>query len=454
MLRSLLCLVALAALAAPAIAQDRPPERVMRTYVPPEDLVSFQADVPLDRFLTTLEPLFERTVGKIAIDPNGRTAPIGVPIQGMHFMDAFNLVLRANNLTFRENERYFVLADAEALAESSVAGAAIRAGNLTGPVGTVRPVQPGLEGAIPNVTSATREIQINAILFEINASEARDKGINWDVLLASEELGLSTAAGDPSFVDVNQQSITVDTDPIFDLFGDVIQGPNNLQTATITNLIRYYERENVGRTLASPQVTVQSGEAGRIQIGTDFPYLTRDFAGNTITQFLQTGIIIDVTPTLFTETVTTGGVEQDLEFVHLAVGIERSSGRVSGGSLPIVDRTRSDTKIVLLDGEQTIIAGLSSTQRSYERRGIPGLKDLPGWFFGLRYIFGYEVSLDEERELVIVLEADVVDTLPERALRPVPDGELFERRREMVEEALRRAGDPDVEVDLEIERKR
>jgi type IV pilus assembly protein PilQ len=437
MLRTLLLLLLLSTAAASAGAQTQPSERVMRTYVPPEDLVSFQADVPLDRFLATLEPLFERETGKIVIDPEGLTSPIGVPIAGMHFMDAFNLVLRANRLTFRENERYFVLMPLPDETQA-LAGAAIATGEAPrGPAGIIRPGTQIAAGEVPLVSTATREVQINAILFEINASEARDKGVNWDVLLAAEDL-------DPG------GGFRVDVSEIVDLFGGTIEGPAEISTATLTTLLRYYEREGMGRTLASPQVSVQSGEQGRIQIGTDFPFQTRDFAGNTVTQFLQTGIIVDVTPTLFTERVEVGGQEQDLEFIHLDVGVERSSGRVSSGAIPIVDRTRSDTKIVLLDGEQTIIAGLSSTQSSYERRGIPILKDLPGWFFGLRYLFGYEVTLDEERELVIILQADVLDSLPDRANRPRPDGTLYDERRRQVEEALRRAGEP-ARVDLETQ---
>ncbi len=417
----------------------------MRTYVPPEDLVSFQSDVPMSRFLATLEPLFERETGKIVIDPDGSDTPIGVDISGMHFMDAFNLVLRTKGLTFRENERYFVLARSNADG-AAVAGASIASGRTQdGPAGLIRPSTQGGGGEAPLVTTATREIQINAILFEINATEARDKGVNWDVLLADD-----IAAGEGLTVDLAGATGARRTSDNRVNLGGVVSLPADLSASTLTNLIRFYERENLGRTLASPQVSVQSGEQGRIQIGTDFPYQTRDFAGNTVTQFLQTGIIVDVTPTMFTERVVMGGEERDLEFIHLDVGVERSSGRVATGSIPIVDRTRSDTKIVLLDGEQTIIAGLSSTQTSYERRGIPVLKDLPGWFFGLRYLFGYEVSLEEERELVIVLQADVLDTLPNRARSPKVDGALYDERRRQVEEALRRAGEP-ARVDLEVE---
>ncbi len=446
MIRSLFFLFVALLGVAPVLAQTQPSERVMRTYVPPEDLVSFQSDVPMSRFLATLEPLFDRETGKIVIDPDGSDVPIGVTIAGMHFMDAFNLVLRTNGLTFRENERYFVLARANVDGAATVAGASIASGRTQdGPAGLIRPSTQGGSGDAPLITTATREIQINAILFEINATEARDKGVNWDVLLADD-----ISAGSGLNVDLTGATGARRTSDNRVSLGGVVSLPADVSAATLTNLIRYYEREGMGRTLASPQVSVQSGEQGRIQIGTDFPYQTRDFAGNTVTQFLQTGIIVDVTPTMFTERVVTGGVERDLEFIHLDVGVERSSGRVASGSIPIVDRTRSDTKIVLLDGEQTIIAGLSSTQTSYERRGIPGLKDLPGWFFGLRYLFGYEISLEEERELVIVLQADVLDTLPNRARSPRADGALYDERRRQVEEALRRAGEP-ARVDMEVE---
>ncbi|MEZ4699542.1 MAG: hypothetical protein R2834_04365 [Rhodothermales bacterium] len=59
-------------------------------------------------------------------------------------------------------------------------------------------------------------------------------------------------------------------------------------------MIRAFEQEGLGETI-SPTVTVQSGQKGNIQIGSDVPVQQRDFASNTITQFFSTGIIIDVT---------------------------------------------------------------------------------------------------------------------------------------------------------------
>ena len=70
------------------------------------------------------------------------------------------------------------------------------------------------------------------------------------------------------------------------------------ELGVLLRLFRYFETQGLGRTLASPSVTVQSGEQGRIQSGSDIPIQIQDFQGNTITQFISTGVIIDVTPTL------------------------------------------------------------------------------------------------------------------------------------------------------------
>jgi type II secretory pathway component GspD/PulD (secretin) len=39
------------------------------------------------------------------------------------------------------------------------------------------------------------------------------------------------------------------------------------------------------------------------------------------------------------------------------------------------------------------------------------LRDLPWWFFGLRYIFGYEIHNVTEKELVIIIKAEVIDPI-------------------------------------------
>ncbi|PSQ84210.1 MAG: general secretion pathway protein GspD, partial [Bacteroidetes bacterium QS_7_67_15] len=93
--------------------------------------------------------------------------------------------------------------------------------------------------------------------------------------------------------------------------------------------------------------------------------------------------------------------------------------------------------VVLLDGEQTVIGGLESSEETVNRSGIPLLKDLPWWFFGLRYVFGSTERNVVQRELLIVLQADVLEPLRERAEEGF-DEALVEKQRRKAKRRLER----------------
>ncbi len=417
----------------PAQAQDIPPQRQIRGYIPPDQLVSFRPETPFNQFVDFLNPIFSRVTGKEVIDPDSRRQPIGVSIAGMHFFDALDLVLRFNGLIYRETDRYFLIEQAPPEPQVMVEA----------PGGKRAPT-----AAIP-ATLDTREIQINAVLFSVNKNRARDLGVDWNVFFGGETAssGQTGGTGGGTGTGDGQQGAIprffLKTDDLANSVDNYLIMPDQFDVATLTRLFRFLETQGVGETVANPRITVQSGEEGRIQIGTDFPFVTRDFSGNTITQFVSTGIIINVTPTLITEALvdTTGAPEVD--FIHLNVQVENSNGQVSPAG-PIVDRSTANTQVLLLNGEQTIIGGLYSTDEAVTRRGIPFLKDLPGWFFGIRYLTGVTQKTLIQRELLILLQARLVDPLRMRAGRPFEDN-LLEKRRRKVIEVLQRL-DPELEV--------
>jgi type II secretory pathway component GspD/PulD (secretin) len=411
----------------PVSAQVQPPQRVMRTYVPPDQLVSFLPTTPLKQFFELLNPIFQRVTGKQIVDPQDRSDPIGISISGMHFFDAFELVLQTKGLIYRETEKFFIVEPAPP-GPNLVVGA------------QQRPAEDSKAAVVQRATPQTREIQINAILFSLNLSKARDIGINWDQFFGlTTGTGSGTTGGGTGGGTGNSQGnvqFFLKTDKLFDPLQPLIEAPDRINFRDLTNFLRFLETEGIGETIANPQITVQSGERGRIQIGSDVPIQTRDFAGNTITQFVSTGIIIDVTPTLIVApTADTAGAPL-LEFVHLDVMVENSSATPTGAG-PIVDRNTADTRVLLLDGEQTIIGGLYSTRESVSRKGIPFLKDLPGWFFGLRYIFGRTQRTVTQTELLIVLQVNLRDPLEARARRPF-ERDLLERSREQLRERFER----------------
>ena len=160
-------------------------------------------------------------------------------------------------------------------------------------------------------------------------------------------------------------------------------------------------------------------------------------ACNTITQFYSTGIIVQVTPTLLTEIADTT-TQEELDFIHMDVKVEKSAGRPTIQGL-VIDRNDATTQVLLLNGEQTIIGGLYSTEELISRRGIPLLKDLPWWFFGLKYLFGFSHRSVVQKELLIVLQAEVLDSLPQRAQRPL-ERDMLKKRRDKMQDVVRQSG--------------
>jgi len=423
---ALLVFVLVAPLANPASAQE-PSRRQLRTFIPPEQLVSFLPTTPFDQFVEFLNPLFVNVTGKQVIDPESRSAPIGVAVTRMQFFDAFELVLEAQGLSYRETDRYFIVQEGPPPTDPSMIAQ-----------------QPSMQTSAPTsplpASLATPEVNISALLFEVNLSRVRELGLDWSVFIGQQQGGQQGGGQQGG----NNPRFTLRPKNLGGAVGeffreDEIGSPDEIDFGDLARFFRALEDDGIGQTLAQPSVAVQSSEQGRIQIGSDIPIQVRDFAGNTITQFISTGIIVDVTPTLISEAVADTADAPVIDFVHLDVNVERSSGRPFGASIA-VDRNTADTQVLLLDGEQTVIGGLYSSDITTSRRGIPLLKDLPPWFFGLRYIFGRETKTIARRELVIVLQANVADRLEDRARRSLPD-QLLEQRRREVQERLRRLDD-------------
>jgi type IV pilus assembly protein PilQ len=343
----------------------------------------------------------------------------------MHFLDAFELVLQFNGLIYRETDRFFIVEQAP-----------------VGEVGAVGAGTPALQGRgeLLPANKNTREIQINAVLFELNHSKVRDTGLNWSVFVGSRGGSGQSGSGGSSGGSGSQSGSRVEfylkTQDIFDGVEDIIRAPEEIAFSDLKQFLQFAETEGVGETIAQPQVTVQSGEKGTIQIGSDVPVQVRDFAGNTVTQFFSTGIIIDVTPTLIKEAFADTAGSPMLEFVHLDVKVEKSGSRPSLAGL-IIDRNTANTQVLLLDGEQTVIGGLYSTEETRSRAGVPFLKDLPPWFFGLRYLFGKTQRSTNQKELLIVLQAELVDPLDTRSRRR-GQVDLLEQTRRKKEEMLQR----------------
>jgi general secretion pathway protein D len=346
--------------------QARRLRELRQTYVAPEEIVSFSKTTLFNQALVVINDLSKKFLGKIIVDPVSRSTPIGIDIDKMHWLTAFELILKDNNLWYEEYPEYLKIipigADQSTMSETE-------------------------KDAI--VKFFTREVVISAIFFEADGSKLRQAGMSWDIFRGKD----LNVTGSMNAADTRGGLLEIQVDPNLE-FGDVLA------------IFKTLESNQFGEVIASPQITVRSGEEGQIQVGSDIAITLRDFAGNSVTQFFSTGSIIRVNPEV---------IQHDsIDFIHLDLEIERSNTATGEVGLEI-KKSKAETSILLLDGEETVIGGLYVDEESHFREGIPLLKDLPWWFFGLRYLFGYESKNYIKKELLILLKAELLPTLAERA---------------------------------------
>ena len=431
----LLALLAALAVAGPALAPaaHAQTDRVVRGYVPPDELVSFPSSTPMNQFFRLINPTFYRVTGKRVVDPQDRTEPIGVALNGVHFIDAFELVLDRNGLDFSESEGYFIIAQPQVVATTTDGASA-------DPIGAVQPVQAGAAMSDLPATADTREIRIDAVIFQLNTRRAREVGTNWSAVFGEAARGGNSGGGGG-----NRTEFYVNAGSFFDALDGFIEASSDrINLTQILQLFRYLESQGYGQTVATPFTVVQSGEQGRMQSGQDIPVTVRDFQGNAITQFFSTGTIIDVTPTLIVDEREGDPVE----FIHLDVKVEKSTGVPTADGVAI-NKDDITTQLPLLSGEMRAIGGLTSTDETVSRSGIPILKDIPI----LKYLFSYNQTQVTQNEIIIVLRARVSDDLRTRMTRELPRGLLNEERRD-ADERIRQFGaeppQPILDTDIEV----
>lgn len=342
-----------------------PPATTAQENIPrdvsPNEMVTLDRDLPMKTALNILSQYSLRHEGKIIIDPSGQSGPINVMVDNMYWKRALEYILRSNLKRYVEQEKYYEVVP---LQESEAKGEAAE-----------------------RITSRTREIEINALFFEADYATVVEAGIDWSVINNGKVAVSSTFS--PTDLSERFEAEVSDTYRQWDIFA----------------LLRTFESLNKGEVIANPTIKVMEGEEGKIKVGENFFLTTRDFAGNTRFQEYESGVILTVTPQVMGH--------NDSTFVHLDIKAERSSV-IPDPEAVTKAITESITQVLLLNGEETVIAGLFTNETTTSRTGIPILKDLPPWFFGLRYLFGYESKSFTKKELIIILQAVVLPTIEER----------------------------------------
>lgn len=375
-----------------------------REYTNPDEIVTFDRSTTYNEAIAIINTFTQEYENRFIVDRSGYSGEIGVSLPPMHWKDALNYIMRFLNLEAQIYDDFYEIH--RKLEPQQVTGLQ----QTTPATSAARPQT----GGSPRPTLETREIQINATFFEGNKRALQEIGIDWstltsavpanleDIVAGQQNEGLPQVGFEDQFVSVNSFGASSVSQNAFNALvnlGEV--GPG----ISIQALFSAFEADNLGKVLATPSIKVMDGQQGNIQVGQDFSIKQRDIAGNVTDNFVSTGTILTVTPNIITQ--------NDTSFIYLDLQVERSTVQPDVVST-IINKQEARTSALLVDGEATYVAGLFRTEETEVRRGVPILKDLPWWFFGLRYLFGYNSNDINENELIIIVQAEMVKPLSQR----------------------------------------
>jgi general secretion pathway protein D len=163
------------------------------------------------------------------------------------------------------------------------------------------------------------------------------------------------------------------------------------------------------RTLATPRIRVRNKEKAKIMIGDRTPVIssaavpgsgiTTNAVFNTSIQYLETGIKLEVEPTIYTD----GNVA-----IKLNLEVSKLGDQVNGPSGSIAFKTTTNnasTVLRLKDGETQVMGGLIQASDSMSQTNkVPGLGDVP--FLGR--LFGIQNDNWGNRELVLAITPHII----------------------------------------------
>lgn len=335
------------------------------------EVVSLSEDTHINDAIQILETFSWKLSKKKMINLSTFNAAIGVPINSLPWQKALELIVLRNNLKVDEQAGFIAIQDivAEVKAPEEVA---------------------------PPIDASSKQVRIKSVVLLADKAYLKALGIDWSTMLNGK---VTLNAGFTGASEIAGSALNVAASRVT-LF--------NGQPIEVNTLLRTIESNQKGTIIAQPNIVVASGKKGFIQVGQDVSVKAVDDAGNTTDTFFATGVILDVLPTVY--------MIDGKPIVHLSARVERSAA--SPGTIStVINKSQSSTELILYDGEEIAIGGLYDTDELRVRSGIPILKDLPWWVFGIRYLTGYDSYERKERELVIILKVEVIENVMERMLK-------------------------------------
>ena len=263
----------------------------------------------------------------------------------------------------------------------------------------------------------TPQVSIQAKIIFVDRTDVEELGVKYDLGTTNQFFNQLIQRPDPR----TAQPIDTDLDGVPDalvptenfdknenivaLGGNSLSALGNASQEVINPALQRVELADIQ---AEPTITTLDNRSAQILVGDRVPIRVIDAsaaggaAANTnvpraTVSFEQTGINLKVTPHVTAN-------RQILMEVHA----ERSNVRPASVDIGFTFQTQqADNQLLVNDGETAVIGGLTVTEVTVTKSGIPFLVDLPI----LGKLFGFTSQTENRRDLLILITPHIIDDL-------------------------------------------
>jgi len=259
----------------------------------------------------------------------------------------------------------------------------------------------------------TPQVAIQAKIVFINRTDAEALGIVYDLkdsrgnslnqLVTTDDggtTGNTVSLGGSSIAALGNANTRVSS-PALQVLTSLVLG-----RYTLVNFIEALQTAELSDVQAAPVVTTSSNHEAQIWVGERTPIRVVDLGSastgsgtagqpRATAQLVETGIRLIVTPQVTND-----------RRVLLQLHAERSSATAAAGEIGVQFlQQQGDTRVMVKDGETAVIGGLTVTEVTQNRNGIPFLMDVP--FLGA--LFRTSRSQEVKRDLLIMVTPHIVE---------------------------------------------
>ena len=274
-----------------------------------------------------------------------------------------------------------------------------------------------IEQFVRGLDIRTPQVSIQAKIILVDRTDVQSLGLQYDLgsptqffnkLVARLDSTGKPFSPDQTIVDLGGNSLSAIGNADQQIINPALKliFSTALGNFTLTTFVQALQSVDLADVQAEPSVTTLDNRPAEVLVGDRVPIRVIDVSAQSgqtnavpraTVQFQQTGINLKVTPHVTAN-------RQILMQLHA----ERSAVKPASVDIGFTFQTQqADAQVLVNDGETIVMGGLTETDLTLTKTGIPFLVDLPI----VGRLFGFTSQTEERRDLIILITPHIVDDL-------------------------------------------